>query len=232
MKCYYQGCTRKGITKEHIPPRSFFPKGENEQLLTVKSCEIHNNKKATDDQYVLAQILMNASPSNRAREIFIKKIKPQLSHNDGAFRKMLTQGAIELEDGSVKYPVDLKRFDEFFTALSCGIVFKTTGEQVPDSYVIHHQYPSFTSDDGEREQGLKVFEEFQQLISGKPIDVLNFGKPNTQNERIYTVEVHGMPGFKSSITVVHLFYGKFKVVSFLSNFRISTANTYKLFSSQ
>lgn len=63
MQCYYQGCTNKGTTKEHIPPKSFFPEGEKEQLLTVKSCPIHNNKKSTDDQYVLAHICMNASPS-------------------------------------------------------------------------------------------------------------------------------------------------------------------------
>jgi hypothetical protein len=224
VKCYYQGCTNKGITKEHIPPRSFFPKGEKEQLLTVKSCEIHNNRKATDDQYVLAQICLNASPSNRAREVFLKKIKPQLSHNDGAFKKMLSKGAVVLDDGSVKYPVDTKRFDDFFTALSCGIIFKTCDEQVPENYVIHHQYPNFSSEYSVREQGLQVFEAFEQLISGEPMKVLDFGKPNTQNERIYSVKVFGMPGFNSSITVVHLFYGKFKVVSFLSNFRVSTAN--------
>ncbi len=218
MKCYYQGCTRKGITKEHIPPRSFFPKGEKEQLLTVKSCEIHNNRKATDDQYVLAQICMNASPSNRAREIFQKKIKPQLSHNDGAFKKMLSKGAVELKDGSVKYAIDRSRFDNFFTALSCGIIFKTCGDQVPENYVIHHQYPSFSSEHSDVEQALQVFEEFERYISVRPIKVLDFGKPNTQNERIYSVKVFGVPDFKSSITVVHLFYGKFKVISFLSNF--------------
>ncbi len=188
----------------------------------MRSCEIHNNRKATDDQYVLAQICMNASPSNRATEIFLKKIKPQLSHSNGAFQKLLSKGSIELDDGSVKYPVDSKRFDEFFTALSCGIVFKTVGDQVPDNYVIHHQYPSLSSKYSDGEQGLKVFEEFQQLISGEPIKILDFGKLNTQNERIYTVKIHGMVGFKSSITIVHLFYGKFKVVSFLSNFH--TAN--------
>ncbi|MDP3536131.1 MAG: hypothetical protein Q8S08_12165 [Halomonas sp.] len=224
MKCYYQGCQRKGITKEHIPPRSFFPKGEKEQLLTVKSCEIHNNRKATDDQYVLAQICMNASPSNRAREVFLKKIKPQLSHNGGVFGRMLSKGAIELENGEVAYPVDIKRFDDFFTALSCGIVFKACGEQVPENYVIHHQYPHFSSEYSEGAQGLQVFEAFEELISDEPMKVLDFGKPNTQNERIYTVKVFGMPGFNSSITVVHLFYGKFKVVSFLSNFRVKEAN--------
>jgi len=223
MKCYFQGCDNKGITKEHIPPRSFFPKGENEQLLTVRSCELHNNRKASDDQYVLAQICMNASPSNRAREVFLKKIEPQLLHNDGAFKKMLSNGAVALPDGGVRYPVDLDRFDEFFTALSCGIIFKTCHEQLPENYFIHHQYPNFSSENG-GELGLRVLKEFEQLISGESIKALDFGKPNTWNERIYSVKVFGMPSFKASITVVHLFYGRFKVVSFLTNIRRQAAN--------
>lgn len=225
MKCYYQGCSNKGITKEHIPPRSFFPKGEKEQLLTVKSCEIHNNRKATDDQYVLAQICMNASPSNRAREVFLKKIKPQLSHNEGAFSKMLSQGAVVLEDGSVKYPVDINRFDKFFTALSCGIIFKTCGMQVPENFVIHHQYPCFSSESSAVKQGLQYLEEFERLISNESIKVLEFGKPNIQNERIYSVKILGGEDFKTSITIIHVFYGKFKVVSFLSNFNAVRVNS-------
>lgn len=227
MKCYFQGCTNKGITKEHIPPRSFFPKDENEQLLTIKSCEIHNNRKSIDDQYILAQICMNASPSNRAQEVFLKKIKPQLSHNDGAFKKMLSKGAVLLTNGSVGYPVDIKRFNDFFTALSCGIVFKTCNEQLPENYFIHHQYPNFSNEKGD-EQGLRVFREFELLVAGKPMAALDFGKPNTKNERIYSVNVHGIPGFKSSITVVHLFYGTFKVVSFLTNFAREEPNNSSL----
>ena len=53
MQCYFQGCVDKGVTKEHIPPRSFFPDGEKIQLLTVKSCKTHNNAKSTNDLYVL-----------------------------------------------------------------------------------------------------------------------------------------------------------------------------------
>ncbi|WFF42122.1 hypothetical protein EVC62_11745 [Salinicola endophyticus] len=217
MKCYYQGCQNKGITKEHIPPKSFFPKGEKEQLLTVKSCEIHNNKKSTDDQYILAQICMNASPSNRAREVFLKKIEHQLDHNNGAFKRMLSQGSVALNDGAVKYPVDAKRFDEFFTALSCGVIFKTCDCQVPENYLIHHQYLNFVDEKNRPSSERAMLREFEQLISGEPLKALDFGKPNTENERIYTVKVFGMPGFKSSITVVHIFYGKFKVISLLTN---------------
>lgn len=215
MECYFQGCQRKGITKEHIPPRSFFPKGENEQLLTVKSCELHNNRKATDDQYVLAQICMNASPSNRAQEIFLKKIKPQLCHNNNSFSKLLLKDSKTLPDGNVLYSVDIERFDSFFTALSCGIIFKTCNKQLPSDYFIHHQYSNFINQDSFK-QNLPVFREFEELISNEPITILDFGKPNTNNERIYNVKVFGIPNFKSSITIVHLFYGTFKVISLLT----------------
>lgn len=215
MECYFQGCQRKGITKEHIPPRSFFPKGENEQLLTVKSCELHNNRKATDDQYVLAQICMNASPSNRAQEIFLKKIKPQLRHNNNSFSKLLLKDSKTLPDGNVLYSVDIERFDSFFTALSCGIIFKTCNKQLPSDYFIHHQYSNFINQDSFK-QNLPVFREFEELISNEPITILDFGKPNTNNERIYNVKVFGIPNFKSSITIVHLFYGTFKVISLLT----------------
>lgn len=97
MNCYFQGCAKKGVTKEHIPPRSFFPEDERMQLLTVKSCKEHNNAKSKDDLYVLAQICMNASPSNRAREVWLDRVSPQLSHNDSALRRLLSKDSIKTE---------------------------------------------------------------------------------------------------------------------------------------
>lgn len=137
MNCYFQGCTEKGTTKEHIPPRSFFPEDERLQLPTVKSCKAHNNDKSTNDLYVLAQICMNASPSNRAYEVFQQRVAPQLSHNNDALRRMLLQGAVNVP-GGVKYPVDHARFDEFFTALSCGLIYKSQKAPLPSDSLIDH----------------------------------------------------------------------------------------------
>ncbi|MBH3005970.1 hypothetical protein [Serratia ureilytica] len=217
MKCYYQGCLEKAETKEHIPPKSFFPRDEKNQLLTVRSCVKHNNVKSKDDLYVLAQICMNASPSNRARDIFIEKVKPQLEFNNGALRKKLAAGSIPLPDGSVKYKVDIKRLDDFFTALSCGVIFKTCDSSLPENYSINHIYCSLTS---EEEQSIDFFKsELAEFYSNIPMGILEFGKPNAQNERIYTVELFGIPGFASSITIVHVFFGKFKVISMLTKTR-------------
>jgi len=215
MRCYFQGCDEKGVTKEHIPPRSFFPDGEKYQLLTVKACEKHNNAKSKDDLYVLAQICMNASPSNRAREVFLEKVGPQLDFNNGALRKKLTQGAIPLGGGVVNYPVDVTRLDGFFTALSCGIVFKVCGSPLPNNYQINHVYHNLT---GGSDPFLRIMEEhIDKFYSGKPMSFIEFGDAGAKNERIYTVTIFGIPGFKSSITVVHRFFGTFKVTSMLTN---------------
>lgn len=214
MTCYFQGCTEKGVTKEHIPPRSFFPDGEKEQLLTVISCEKHNNAKSKDDLYVLAQICMNASPSNRAREVFMNKVAPQLEFNNGTLRKRLAEGAVPLGNGVVKYKVDLARLESFFTALSCGIIYKSCGSSLPANYKISHVFHNFQSEADA--QTREIEDAINNFYSGKPMAFMEFGEPDTKNKKIYTVTIFGIPQFQSSITLVHKFFGAFKVTSMLT----------------
>jgi|GEM_PF-2755156 len=49
------------------------------------------------------------------------------------------------------------------------------------------------------------------------LDVLNFGQVKTLNETIYSARIFGLPDFRSSITVVHRFFGAFRVTSMLTN---------------
>jgi len=220
MNCYFQGCDKDGVTKEHIPPRSFFPDGEKDQLLTVKSCKVHNNAKSKDDLYVLAHICLNASPSNRAREVFLTKVVPQLEYNNGALRKRLAKGSINIGNGAVKYQVDMPRFDDFFTALSCGIIYISCGSPLPQNYNVSHVYHNFSRSN---DPALDIIEKgIDEFYSGEPMDFMEFGDPDTRNERIYTVTIFGIPEFKSSITIVHRFFGTFKVTSMLTNNFIET----------
>lgn len=55
MNCYFCGGQVTGV--EHIPPRSFFPKGKRQNLITVGSCDIHNQEKSKEDEYVRAVLL-------------------------------------------------------------------------------------------------------------------------------------------------------------------------------
>lgn len=215
-KCYFQGCNKKGSTKEHIPPKSFFPEDERNQLLTVKSCEKHNNSKSHDDQYVLAHICLNSSPNNRSREIFFNNVVPQLSFNDNAMRKMLLKDSIPDPSGAVKYKVDIKRIDGFFDALSCGIIFKSCGQSLPKDYKLVHIFHNFIDESEPIEeknykQGLLDF-----YSNKKPLEFLKFGNIKNSNQNVYAVCLFGLPDFQGSITIVHDFFGIFKVTSMVS----------------
>jgi hypothetical protein len=214
--CYFQGCSRAGATMEHIPPKAFFPKDQRDQLFTVPSCKAHNNDKSPDDLYVLAHICLNASPKNRAREIFRERVLPQLEYNENALRKALLRDAVPLGNGAVKYRVNRERFDRFFSALSFGIVYKASQENLQSDYVAGHIYPDFL-DEEEPEEERKLIEGiFTFYAREKPLDVLDFGQVKTKNTTIYSAKIFGIPGFRSSITVAHEFFGAFRVISMLT----------------
>ena len=200
---------------EHIPPASFFPKDQRNQLLTVPSCERHNNKKSTEDVYILAHICMNSSPSNRSREIFTKSIVPQLDYNSEALRKTLAAGSVASASGAVAYVVDTARFDRFFTALSCGIVYKACRASLPDGYTTNHVYHNLI-DKAEPPQMKQLKKMLLSFYGGEPMAALEFGQVKALNTTVYAVKVFGMPGFLTSITIVHDFYGVFRVTSMLS----------------
>lgn len=212
MTCYFQNCDAKTVSKEHIPPKAFFPDDERHQLLTVRSCDAHNSAKSHNDLYVLAHICMNAAPSNRAREIFLTRVAPQLSYNDGKLRELLTEGAKRVS-GGVAYRVDRRRLDEFFTALSCGLVFKSQKAQLPPNYRISHIYHQLEKSSGTHAEFEASVSEFYASCS-EPL--MNFGTPETRNERIYAAQIFGLAGYLGSITITHVFFGVFRVTSMLS----------------
>lgn len=63
--CYF--CGAPATSREHVPPKCIFPEKKDsgvqdnlrKSLLTVPSCHIHNLSKSTDDEYLLAILLMN-----------------------------------------------------------------------------------------------------------------------------------------------------------------------------
>ncbi len=48
--CY--ACSGLATSREHAPPRSFFPEGRRNNLITVPSCKTHNHGNASDVEYV------------------------------------------------------------------------------------------------------------------------------------------------------------------------------------
>src|SRR5262249_21289932 len=71
--------------------------------------------------YVLAQICMNASPSNQSREVWKQSVLPQLDYNGEALRKTLAGDAITLPSGAVMSNVT--RLDSTDSLTPCRVAW-------------------------------------------------------------------------------------------------------------
>lgn len=94
-QCYC--CNKTATTKDHIPPKCFFPKKKDcsndspdyrSDLITVPSCLEHNNSRSKDDEYTAAAIVMN-SKSDLAFTIFKSKWVQTLLRREGALGKKI-----------------------------------------------------------------------------------------------------------------------------------------------
>jgi hypothetical protein len=59
--CYM--CSSLAISKEHVPPKTIFPEIKDsgdvnyrDKLITVPSCDVHNNAKSSDDEFLLVSL--------------------------------------------------------------------------------------------------------------------------------------------------------------------------------
>lgn len=212
-KCYFKGCQAQPTTDEHAPPKSFFPKDKRINLITVPSCKEHNNYKSHDDLYVLAQVTMNSSPKNRARDVFMKSISPQLEYNQNALRNYLVAGSQKSLLGGVSYKVENKRVGDFFDALCFAVFTKATGTQLPEEYKTGHIYHNLQDC-----RPLSLYWIFKKFSSFMYKWGLKRARSNNQvncaNKEIYQAEIFGVTG--RPITITHVFYGHFRVTSFLT----------------
>lgn len=213
--CYV--CGKPAESKEHIPPRSFFPRGASLQLKTVSSCPEHNNAKSNDDQYVLAHICMSAAAGDTLpRQIFLRSIAPHLTRSP-AFHSILATGAVTLPDGSRKYNVDTARFDNFFDHLCAGFFFDRYGTSLdPIKHEMRHVYLEFGSDDLHEQKARRMLvsmlghflAEFHAMVARYEADKVD--------EIVYMHRVIDPIGADGSITILHTFYGVFDVISLMS----------------
>lgn len=137
--CYM--CEALATTKEHIPPKALFPKqkdllgelGLRKQLITVPSCEEHNNGKSKDDEY-LAFCLSTCFHGNAIKNtLFNTKVMRAINRRPETYSNFLDNYqhvALKHPDGEVEhtaaYAIDLKRFDSIMSHLARGLFYHHT----------------------------------------------------------------------------------------------------------
>jgi hypothetical protein len=83
--CY--ACDQPATTKEHAPPFSFFPNGYKENLITVPSCEAHNNANSKDVEYARNVITILYGANSVGEQHFSDKSVRSFDHSPALLRK-------------------------------------------------------------------------------------------------------------------------------------------------
>jgi hypothetical protein len=113
--CY--ACDQPATTKEHAPPRSFFPQPRPLDLITVPSCSIHNCGNASDVEYVRNAIVFLAG-LNGTGELLIDKVKRSFDNSPDLFRRTFQSFVAHSTEAQVgTYRFDLKRVEPVMTAV-------------------------------------------------------------------------------------------------------------------
>jgi hypothetical protein len=118
-------CDDSAVTKEHVPPKCFFPDSLRDNLVTVPACTKHNLENSRDVEYVRNVISTQHGTNDAAAEIF-ETTKRSLDHSPklmsrtfGNIRTVTVGG-----DETGAFPVDLVRHKNVMSAIAYAIYFQ------------------------------------------------------------------------------------------------------------
>jgi hypothetical protein len=208
--CYM--CDRKAKSKEHIPPKCFFPeKGEipkakeyGKNLITVPSCDLHNLDKSNDDQYLLAVIAAHFENQAVSQEHFSAKVVAALKRRPSMFSFYQDNFPITVFGlPSIAFTVDRERFDNAMIKIVRGLYFHEYAEKLNQGVVIHTS--DFLAISGpDRGEINKRMQNIDQIV----MDVLSSQPMKGENPDIFTYQIMCVEQ-SSQVFVRLIFYGGF-----------------------
>lgn len=91
--CYM--CDNEATSVEHAPPKCLFPKNRDlpagtnlrRNLITVPSCEAHNQETSTDDEYLLYVLVINIVSNQIAQNHFFGAIMRGIERNPSLIQR-------------------------------------------------------------------------------------------------------------------------------------------------
>lgn len=152
----------------------------------------------------------------RARDIFQRSILPQLERSP-KFHSTIANGSERFADGTGRYRVDLRRFDNFFDHLCWALHFDRYGIPFDDStHSIRHTYFTLVTNDPGELQLRSMLSGFLENFRKKHMGQISHYEAAKVSESIYVNQIIDPIGNQGSITIIHTFYGFFEVASLLS----------------
>ena len=141
--CIY--CGSDAHTRDHIPPKAFFPNPRPSDLLTVPSCAACNSGFQLDDDYAQMTLLARDDISDRkAVQLLIPKLLRSLERQEGkalpiSIASTARDFPIYTPDGIVAgttpaYGISSTRMHRFATRMIRGLFFTEMGYALPTTH--------------------------------------------------------------------------------------------------
>ncbi len=130
VKCYQ--CDQNGITKEHVPPKSFFLDFKRENLVTVPACPAHNNYNAKDVEYV-RNVIVSADGINDVGLQLHEKAFRSFQKSPGLVKATFrgVNRVVNNGEETISYQVDLPRMKRVMRSIAHALFFKDYGYTFP-----------------------------------------------------------------------------------------------------
>lgn len=121
--CYM--CNNEQTSREHTPPRSFFPRGYRNNLITVASCNVHNEQTSLDDEY--ARNIITASIKNNQVSVdhFFDKSYRSFQRHPGLVQPILDslRDVSFYEENAKAFQIDRPRFDRVIRKIAYSLYY-------------------------------------------------------------------------------------------------------------
>jgi hypothetical protein len=203
--CY--ACELLATTKEHAPPRSFFPAGHRHNLITVPSCALHNNDNSMDVEYARGVVTSMFGTNLIAEQHFNDKVLRSFDRSPGLlsttfadFRGMKLQGKT-----TGVFEVNIKRMERVMSACVSALHFNDTGQK-QTAWEIFFANLAFSERASPEEQS--AWSEFLSMI-GK----MSFSKQPTNSPDVFQ---YAIGDFLGSRIYQMRFYKAFVVIAFVA----------------
>lgn len=209
MTCYH--CGRPAVSRDHVPPLSFFPPGGNpdlrRNLMKVPSCQLHNGGKALDDDYVRMTLSAISKKINETEKLQYLRDHTvnALVNSEALYALMLKDIRVDTRNGknSVSGEINPIRIANFMSSVARGLLYyerelRWRGEVIS---LVH-----FLIDESSPQE---LRDQSQTLLIGE-----TSSGASGENKDVFYFHIFDLHGDASEFSVDMCFYREFHVTTF------------------
>ena len=155
--CIYCGKIKE-ITKDHVPPKGFFPEPRPSDLITVPSCVKCNKDTEKDEDYFRATFMFsNAGITPAGKKLWNQKLDNMYKKNLGLRRKiaqdfkkvkLVPSRGLFIRSQTASFP-DSARIDNVVCKIVKGLYYHEYNEIIPSSICIAARFVQTQEDKNE-----------------------------------------------------------------------------------